>query len=137
MKFTFRFHGGFKDGEAITCDEQAAEQDAAARVYLYLTDHGRVGARFSERRPFDEEIRKKVFESLTKPRVPRSRELDRLAGPSTPGDIFFSHAIPKDQLRAADDQLTYEYEVTRRETWENETIVYVDCVRDPQTKSEI
>lgn len=42
MKFRFEFHGGFKDGEVVKGDTEAAEMDGGTKAYRFLTDHGRV-----------------------------------------------------------------------------------------------
>jgi hypothetical protein len=129
MKVTFEFHGGFKDGEVVTGDTDAL--DGPAKGYLYLTDQGRVGARFSEKRPLDQEVRKMIEERLAKgpgaagPKPKRGR-------PVSPADIFFGRRVPNETLHAAENLLTYVYEVTRREETEDGLVVHVDCAPDPE-----
>jgi hypothetical protein len=129
MKLKFVFHGGFKDGEVVTGDTEAL--DGPVKGYLYLTDQGRVGARFSEKRPLDQEVRKRIEERLTKgPGTAEAKPKRRR--PASPLDVFFGHRVSKDDLHAAENLLTYVYEVTRREETEDGLIVHVDCAPDPE-----
>jgi hypothetical protein len=44
----FEFHGGCKDGEIVVGNDNSQSLNNPARRYLFLTDKGRVGARFRE-----------------------------------------------------------------------------------------
>ncbi len=131
MKFRFEFHGGFKDGEVVTGDTEARALDGSAKVYLFLTHRGRVGARFSEWRPLTPGLLAKIFEQLAGPSSSAGGKLDR---PISASFLFisFQHFSSKFDLRAADDYLTYVYEVTQREETKDEVVVHIKCIHEPK-----
>jgi hypothetical protein len=48
MIVRFEFQGGCKDGETVVGSDDMQSGDNPARPYLFLTDRGRIGARFEE-----------------------------------------------------------------------------------------
>ena len=53
MMFTIEFRGGFRDGERIMGDDDPRKGDTPICGYLFLTEGGRVGARFRDPFPIE------------------------------------------------------------------------------------
>jgi hypothetical protein len=51
MMVRFEFHGGFMDGQTVVGEDDMHVPENPARHYLFLTDGGRIGARFREMPP--------------------------------------------------------------------------------------
>jgi hypothetical protein len=112
VNYRFEFHGGFKGGQTVA-------DDVSVRVYLFLTDGGRVGTRFRDNPPPNPEAESALDEFLAaRSKHPLTAEDER-------------HALERFQKRllAIEGELGYEYEVARRVETEDEVIVHLEVVR--------
>ncbi len=123
MKIRFVFHGGFRDGEVVAgvADVPTQVDPVIARL-VFLTDNGRLGARFQERGPLRDEFRRsgEFREVLTK-----MRHLDPLWG---------SRRDREELARRWEKAAQYSYEVARREEAEGSVVVHLRAV-DEDTAS--
>jgi len=103
--FRFNFHGGFLDGQSLVSGWDHDGVTLPGQHYVFLTDGGRLGARFRERPP------------------ERTAEIKRMLDIG-PADREHAHEF-HERLRQLGSQI---YEVTRRDERPSETIVRLDFV---------
>ncbi|HEX4145119.1 MAG TPA: hypothetical protein VHY91_16550 [Pirellulales bacterium] len=105
MAFRFNFHGGFLDGQSMVSGWDRDGQTLPGERYVFLSDGGRLGARFRETPP------------------ERTAEIRRMLAAGPPDR---EHAQEFHERRK---QLGSQvYEVTRRDERPSETVVRVDFV---------
>ncbi|HEX3657754.1 MAG TPA: hypothetical protein VHV55_18335 [Pirellulales bacterium] len=105
--FRFNFHGGFLDGLSLVSGRNHEGLPLPGQRYVFLTDRGRVGARFREASPErDAEMKRLIDES------PQPIDLEQLKEFAA-------------RLERLGSQI---YEVTRRDERPDEIVVHVNFV---------
>ena len=128
------FHGGCKDGEVVVGNDNTESLSNPARSYLFLTDNGRLGARFREIPPKVElqeamaEIKRRggpvIYCRIHGLLTPTAMaEIKRRGGP-------FSEAIleilAEDLVRRNHGEIQHTYQVTGREEQPDEIRIRLD-----------
>lgn len=113
MIVRFEFNGGCKDGEAVVGTDDMQSGDNSARAYLFLTDRGRVGARFGEipRNVKFQEILDALRAKFPGPLNPKVEDLlKRMATDLTNTPDALRHIYQVDQREANPDSILIRFQ---------------------------